>query len=255
MVMTAEQLAEVWKPHEKAARLELARLGTLDKKLKGNLIKLWTPDDSDLEYKDLQRKSKSPWLDYTAEAIAQGCRIDGYVGSTGATTQAQEVWKRAWQDNGMDGRQNGVTLEAIRLGKSFIVGLPAVVKTFEPVLDENDEPVTDEDGNEVMEEVEVADPDRVVLRPASALQSYAIYDDPFDEYPRYFLTRVGARGPGDFWESSRWMFLDEEAIYYFSGRPSNPQGLQVFEHGRGYTPVALIPNTLPTFGQPESSVE
>lgn len=255
MVMTATELAAAWAPHERAARLELARLSTLDKKIRGGLVRLWTPDDSDLEYKDLQRKSKSPWLDYTATATAQGCRVDGYVGTKGATQEAKVAWERGWQDNGMDGRQNGVTLEAIRLGYSYIVGLPAVDKAFAEVLDAEGEPVIDDNGDPVMEEVEVVDPDRVVLRPASSLQSYAVFDDPFDEYPRYFITRVGKRGQGDFWESSRWMFLDDEAIYYFDGRPSSPNNLQTIEHGRSYTPVALIPNTLPTFGPPESSVE
>lgn len=255
MTMTSAELAAAWKPFEKEARFELARLSTLDKKLKGGLIKLWTPDDSDLEYKDLQRKSKSPWLDYTATATAQGCRVDGYVGSAGATAEAKQAWERGWQDNGMDGRQNGVTLEAIRLGYSFIVGLPAVANEYAQVVNDDGEPIIGDDGQPEMETIEVIDPNRVVLRPASSLQSYGVYDDPYDEFPRYFITRIGKRGSGDFWESSRWMFLDDEAVYYFEGRPSQPKNLQAIEHGRGYTPVALIPNTLPTFGPPESSVE
>jgi hypothetical protein len=68
------------------------------------------------------------------------------------------------------------------------------------------------------------------------------------------LTRIGPTKLGDFW-NSKWIFVDDEAFYRFDGKPESPTNVTVQPHGRGYTPVALIPNTLPTAGEPESSVE
>lgn len=226
MALDSAAIGQICKGFQADARRELQRLSTLDKKIRGKLIRTWTPSDADLEYKDLLRKAAGPWLEFSADAIAQGVRVDGYTDP--------EVWKRAWQANGWDGRQNGTTRETVRLGKSFIMLMPALAGV-------------DEEG------VEIIDTDNVVMRPASALESYAVFDDPYDKYPQYFLTRVGPTRP-DFW-NSKWIFVDGDAFYRFNGKPEAPQDLRVLEHGRGYTPVALIPNTIPTTGEPESSVE
>lgn len=227
MTLDSTGIGSICKAFQQDARRELTRLGTLDKKIRGKLVRTWMPDDADLEYKDLLRKAAGPWLEFSADAISQGVRVDGYTDA--------DVWARGWQANGMDGRQNGVTRETVRLGKSFIMVMPATGGI-------------DDNGDEVI------DPDNVVMRPASSLESYAVFDDPYDKYPRYFLTRVGPTRPANFWDS-KWIFVDDTAFYRFTGKPEAPTNLTILEHGRAYTPVALIPNTLPTTGEPESSVE
>lgn len=214
MPRSATELGELIASITTDARNEWARLATLQKKIDGKLIRTWMPDNADVEYRDLFRKASSPWLAFTRDSIAQGCIIDGY--------SSERVWVDAWQANGMDGRQGEVTREAIGLGKSYGLSLPA-------------------DGG------------GVVMRPLSALSTYAVYTDPWDDYPSWVLTRVGKR-KAQFWDSD-WMLIDEEASYRFKGDARTPLDVLVSEHNLGYTPVVLIPNTLSIDGEPKSSVE
>jgi hypothetical protein len=217
-------------------RAESMALNVADKKIKGKLTRAWMPKNADTEYRDLLRKAAGPWLEFGRDAIAQGVSVDG--------CNNDEVWA-AWQENGMDGRQDGVNRETVGLGKSFLLTVPAGMPGVVIVVDD--------EGTEVEFPVEVADHSRVVMRPLSALVTYAHFDDSWDDHPTWVLSRVGKTNPTKFFESS-WVFVDDEALYRFTGEVGSPQNLAVFEHEVGYTPVAVIPNTIPTFGEPESSV-
>lgn len=189
------------------ARKEWARLRWLQKHIDGGLNKTWMPDSADLEYRDLFRKARSPWLRFVRDCIAQGLILDGYTHS--------DVWFDAWQANGMDGRQGSVTREAIGLGYSFLLSLPA------------------SGGG-------------VAMRPLSSTKTFAQKADPWDEFPEIALHSIGDKS---------WLAVDSEASYRFKGSPERPESLVVTEHGLDFTPLAMISNSYATEGYPESEIE
>lgn len=191
---------------QKDARAAWAPLQTLQKHIDGQLLKTWMPDNADAEYRDLLRKSASPWLGFARDAIAQGCIVSGYSNT--------DLWERAWRANGMDGRQDVVTRDAVGFGRGFVAVLPG------------------------------ADPDSVVMRPMGALDTYALYADPWDEYPEYVLHRRKPRnGRQTFWEGE-WMLVDSDGIYRFTGTPATPVDVRFESHELDFTPVVGISNTL-----------
>ena len=214
MSMDTPALGQLGSEMQQAARDAWAPLSTLQKHIDGQLLRTWMPENADAEYRDLLRKSASPWLGFARDAIAQGCIVSGYSNN--------DIWERAWRANGMDGRQDVVTRDAVAFGRGFLAVLPG------------------------------ADPDSVVMRPMGALDTYAVYDDPWDEYPRHVLHRRKPRsGRQTFWQGE-WMLLDQEAIYRFSGTPAAPVDVKVEAHDLGFTPVVGVSNTLDA--APQSSI-
>lgn len=196
------------------ARAAWAPLQTLQKHIDGQLLKTWMPDNADGEYRDLLRKSASPWLGFARDAIAQGCIVSGYTNT--------DLWERAWRANGMDGRQDVVTRDAVAFGRGFLAVLPS------------------------------SDADSVIMRPMGALETFAVYDDPWDEYPRHVLHRRKPRtGRQTFWQGE-WMLVDKESIYRFSGTPATPEDVKREDHELGFTPVVGVSNTLDA--APQSSI-
>lgn len=213
--MNAADLGTLIADHWKSIRQEWGRLGTLQKRIDGKLLRTWMPNDADLEYKDLFRKASSPWLGFARDAIGQGCRIDGY--------SDEFVWRQAWQASGMDGRQGAVTREAIGLGYTFGATLPT------------------------------EDASTALMRPMSPLKTYAFFGDPYDEHPEWVLHLV--QGDLNRPSTCRWMFIDDEAVYRFQGDARTPEKLTRAEHDMPFCPVRRIANTLPVDGLPQSSVE
>ena len=199
---------------QQAARDAWAPLSTLQKHIDGQLLRTWMPENADAEYRDLLRKSASPWLGFARDAIAQGCIVSGYSNN--------DIWERAWRANGMDGRQDVVTRDAVAFGRGFLAVLPG------------------------------ADPDSVVMRPMGALETYAVYDDPWDEYPRHVLHRRKPRNRRQTFWQGEWMLVDEDAIYRFTGTPAAPVDMKREEHHLGFTPVVGVSNTLDA--SPQSSI-
>jgi hypothetical protein len=214
MPKTAETIGALLGEAQKGIRQEWDRLATLDKKIQGKLTRTWMPANADSEYKDLFTKASTPWLVFIRDAIAQGLRLDGYA--------SDDLWRDVWQANGMDGRQGAVHREVAGLGKSFLMVLPRG--------------------------------DDTLMRPLSALKTYARYSDPWEEFPDWALHRVGPKKGADYWNSD-WYFIDDVATYRFSGSPSAPRDVRVTEHNLGYCPVIMLSNTLSLDGEPVSSVE
>ena len=199
----------------KDARAEWARLLTLQKRIEGKLLRTWMPDNTDLEYKDLFRKASSPWLMFARDSIAQGLRIDGY--------SSEDVWRDAWQASGMDGRQGQLNREVVGLGYGFGIALPA-----------------EQAG-------------KALMRPLSALNTYATFADPWDVRPSAVLHLVAGRLGRV--EGQRWMFVDAEGVYRWSGDARTPRDMTFYPHGLDYNPVARIDNTYAMGGAPQSSIE
>ncbi|MBT2473302.1 phage portal protein [Microbacterium sp. ISL-103] len=204
--MDAAALGALGAELKKDAQNTWAPLRTLQKHIDGQLLRTWMPDNADAEYKDLLRKSASPWLGFARDAIAQGCIVSGYTNT--------DLWNRVWRANGMDGRQEVVTRDAVGFSRGFVAVLPG------------------------------ADPDSVVMRPMSALDTYAVFDDPWDDYPRYVLHRRKPRAAGkSFWQGE-WMLVDEEGIYRFKGTPDTPVEMTFEAHGMGSAPIVAVSNSL-----------
>lgn len=191
----------------KPARIEWARLRWLQKNIDGGLLKTWMPENADLEYRDLLQKARSPWLKFVRDCIAQGLIVDGY--------SDEEIWSKAWQANGMDGRQNALNREVVGLGYGYLMSLPA-------------------------------DNGGVVMRPLSALDTFSTKADPWDEFPQYVLHRQSEK---------RWQFFDSEARYTITGTPQRIEKLETVEYETEFTPVALIANEFAMSGFPGSSIE
>lgn len=123
----------------------------LKKTIDGNITKVWMPDGVDGEYKDLMRKSRSPWLEYCAQSISQGLIVDGYSNN--------EVWKNAWQANLMDGRQGAMNYQVVAYGYSYLLSFPG-----------------QETGTASM-------------RPLSVHKTFGFFEDDWDEDPTLVITR------------------------------------------------------------------
>ncbi len=213
MARSAADIGELIASNSKAIREEWARLSTLQKRLEGKLVRTWMPENADAEYRDLFRKASSPWLLFVRDCIAQGLHIDGY--------SSERVWRDVWQANGMDGRQGAANREAVGLGKSFLMVLPSSTG--------------------------------VVMRPLSALSTFAAFASPWDEYPEWVISRIGPQ-KASYWQSE-WLFIDGQASYRFTGDARTPEKVRVTDHELGYTPVVQLSNTLAISGEPQSSVE
>lgn len=215
--MDAAELGQLLAAHMEDIRKEWARLAWIQKHVDGKIVKTWMPSNADLEYKDMLRKAATPWLKYARDAKAQGLVVDGFSDT--------ETWVKAWQANAMDGRQTTVNREVIALGKSYGVALPA------------------KDGDSI----------GVLMRPMSALRTYAKFADPWDEYPEWALYQ-SAKTAKQPW-AGEWIFIDGMCEYRFTGAPSTPQDVEVVKHGLGFCPVVQLSNTLTSEGAPESSIE
>lgn len=200
-IITDEVLPEATK--------EWARLRFIQKNIDGGLARTWMPEHADLEYKDLFRKAASPWLQFARDCIAQGLIADGY--------SDDRVWERAWQANGMDGRQGALNREVVGLGYSFLMSLPAADEA-----------------------------DSVVMRPLSAHQTFQVKAEPWDEDPKWVLHRVNDK---------LWYFFDDEARYIIKGTPKKIEKLEVIPHGLGFTPVSMIANAFAMEGLPKSPLQ
>jgi len=215
MALSASEIGDLIASKSTDIRAEWGRLATLQKRIEGKLVRTWMPENADAEYRDLFRKASSPWLAFVRDCIAQGLLVDGYT--------SESVWARAWQANGMDGRQGAVNREVVGLGKAFGLSLPAE-----------------------------GDGDGVVMRPLSALRTYASFARPWDEYPEWVLTRIGKQS-ASFWQSE-WLFVDGNAAHWFTGDPRTPLNVRTDEHELDFTPVVQLSNTLSMGDEPESSV-
>ncbi len=211
--MDAAELGAMLAGQRERIRKEWDRLNWLARYIDGNVFKTWTPANADAEYKDLLRKAATPWLKYARDAKAQGLVVDGFTDS--------ETWTRAWQTNGMDGRQSAVNREVIGFGKSYGLALPS-------------------------------DSGEVLMRPLSALTTYASYAGPWDDYPEWAICKLA---PGrSQWDGS-WMFIDPLRTYWFTGSIDTPADVQVSMHGLGFCPVVQLAATLGGLGAPESPIE
>lgn len=200
MPMTAAELGTLMGSLWKDATVEWARLRTLQRKLEGKNVRTWMPSNADAEYKDIFRKSSSPWPEFAQDVTAQGVSIDGYSDT--------DLYTQAWLASGMDGRQTLINRQAVGLGYGYLAVLPH------------------------------DDPNRVVMRPMSSLKTYGVFANPWDEHPTQVLHLVS--GSLQKPDTQRWLYIDEIEVYDFRGDPKTPRDIRVQEHGLDHAPVSRI---------------
>jgi len=203
MTMTAAELGATISALWKDATVEWARLRTIQRKLEGKNVRTWMPANADAEYKDLFRKSSSPWPEFAQDVMAQGVSIDGYTDA--------ELYQQAWMKSGMEGRQSLVNRQAIGLGYGYVGVLPH------------------------------DDEDRVVMRAMSSHKTFAVYANPWDDHPTQVLHLVS--GTLQKPDTQRWLYIDDVEIYDFAGDARAPRDIKVQEHGLDHAPVSRITAT------------
>lgn len=203
MTMTPAELGARLDALMKDASVEWARLRTLQRKLEGKNVRTWMPSNADAEYKDIFRKSSSPWPEFAQDVMAQGVSVDGYTDA--------DLFEQAWLRSGMEGRQWIVNRQAIGLGYGYVAVLPH------------------------------DDPDRVVMRPMSSLKTFAVFANPWDEHPAEVLHLVAGNLQKP--DSQRWLYIDAVEVYDFRGAPKSPGEIKVQEHGLDHVPVSRITGT------------
>lgn len=212
--MTDAELGALLAEYRETIRKEWLRLRWVQKHIDGRVVDTWMPKNADLEYKDLLRKAATPWLRYARDAKAQGLVVDGFSDDA--------IWRDAWQVNGMDGRQVMTNREVVGLGRSFGLSLP------------------DGDGG-------------VLMRPLSALRTWAYFADPWDEYPQWAIHRVSQSGADPM--NGSWLFVDATHVYRFTGSMSTPRDTVVSLHDLGFCPVVMLQGLLDDDGQAGGSIE
>ena len=196
----------------KLGGVEWMRLRRFARYIRGRQTPPWLPDSAETEYREIARKSASNWLSLVVQATAQGLHVDGYGDES--PDHGSLVWTEAWQANGMDAHQHSLHRAVLTLGYSYLIVLPSDVG--------------------------------VSLRPESATRLFAVYDDPFDEWPMYALRQV---------RKNRWELYDDEAVYTIDGNLGGGATVSTVEHGLGVCPVVQMRAQYDLLGAPMGEVE
>lgn len=169
------------------------------------------------EFKELQQRSITPWLNLVVTAVAQSLYVEGYKRSD-STDNIEGPWS-IWQANGLDARQIRVHRGALAHGLAYVTVLPG-------------DPVP-------------------VIRGVSARKLVTVYQDAAeDEWPDYTL-RGDPLGSGRW----RWKIYDDEQIWTFDGDGSSGEYVTVDDHGVGVVPVVRFANMLDDDGRATGEVE
>lgn len=196
---------------------EWYRLRRLARYGRGKLKLPWLPDNVEAEYLDIARKSSSNWLGLVVAAAEQGLTVDGYGDKAGTNSP---VWDEVWQANGLDARQHALNTAVLNLGYSFWIVFPS------------------DDGG-------------VWMRPESATELFALYEDPRnDEWAVQALRRV-KYAPG----KERLEVYDEEFRYSMDFGESGTPRVKRAEHPFGITPVVRVQAGYDLLGDPVGDVE
>lgn len=198
---------------------EWTRLRRFVRYARGQTKRPWLPDNAETEYRDIAEKSASNWIDLVIRATAQGLLVDSYGDVTDDTpeTVSADVWRNAWQANGMDARQHALHRAVLTLGYSYLFVFPG-----------------EEDGT-------------VWMRPDAATEVVAEFADPSDEWPISVVRQIR--------KDKQYELYDAQARYVFNGKPGNGIGVTTVEHGLEVCPVVRMLSAIDLMGLPMGEVE
>lgn len=193
------------------------RMDKIDTWHRGDHGKPVMPRSPTREYRELQERSVTPWLQLVVTAVAQSLYVEGYRRSD--SSDNAPPWE-IWQANQLDGRQIAIHRGALAHGVAFATVFPG-------------EPVP-------------------VIRGVSARKMIAVYQDPAeDEWPMYAL-----RGDPLAQGKWRWRLVDDEQVFTFDGDSGSPGSyITLAEHGLGVCPVVRYANQLDLDGRATGEVE
>lgn len=186
------------------------------------------PKSASAEYKELQRRSITPWLGLVVTSIAQALFAEGHRQPSAG--EDSPLWKNLWQPNSLDSRQSAVYRAALTHGLSYVTALPGK------------NPLTGADA--------------AVIRGSSVKRMAAYYaDEAEDDYPEYairadLVTKKTSNGS----EEKRWIvqFYDATSITDLSCDEDGEEHWQFHgsrTHGVGVVPVVRFTNNLDLDGE------
>lgn len=212
-MLTDDQARTLAGELEKDARPEWARLGILTRYARGKQKDPWLPDSAETEYREIARKSASNWLDLVLRSTTQGLIVDGFV----TISPDDATWVNGWQANGMDARQHPLHRAVLTHGYGYLLTMPV-------------------EGS-------------VWLRPDSAVNVFARYADPDDEWPEVAVRMIRK----DHWEL--WDATHRYALR--GGRPGDHKRLSVaaLAHNIGLCPVTKVQAQYDLLGDPVGEIE
>jgi hypothetical protein len=139
------------------------RLGLVRNYLRGKHRLAYMPKGAKAEFRHTAEKSVTNWLPLVSDIYSDSLHVDGYRAAKSA--ENSKAWDY-WQANGLDARQSIAIRGALEHGAAYVLVLPSRGKA-------------------------------PVIKPLAALRSYALYEDDDDDYPTFFLYKVGASALGD----------------------------------------------------------
>ena len=192
------------------------------------------PDTATYEYRELQRKSITPWLGLLVQSLAQALDVEGYRTSTDDDSALWQVW----QANGMDSKQTGLYEAALTTGVAYMTVLPTATARGRRPLG--------------MPE----------WRPYSSAEMTAFYESAFDEWPVYAV--AAERAPR--WQErevgeSVWRvtLFDATHVYFVTHSTRGTGWLSqlddVRQHGLNRPPVIRYVNRQTITGRAIGEVE
>lgn len=193
------------------------KIDRLDKWYRGEPDTPVMPRRPTREFKELQARSVTPWLNLVVTAVAQSLYVEGYRPAN-ASENVAGPWS-IWQANALDARQIAVHRGALAHGLSYVTVLPG-------------DPVP-------------------VIRGVSARKMVTVYQDPAeDEWPMYAL-RGDPLGAGKW----RWRLYDDRRVWTFDGDAGAATYVTFEEHNVGEVPVVRFANVLDLDGRAGGEVE
>lgn len=199
-------------------RHDSRELTLFDDYMRGKHARPYKPADATDEYRLLEARSVANVMPLVVGTIAQTLYLEGY--RRGDQADNAPAW-RAWQANGLDGRQSMLYRSSLTYGVAYMVVLPG---TTAPVM-----------------------------RPVSPRRLLAVYDDQAaDEWPRFALESVpylNERGE----RCERFRLYDDEQVHDVAERDVvaldslRHDGAKT--HGLGVCPVVRYPCELDLEGR------
>lgn len=156
------KVAESMRSALEADLADEGRLGLVRNYLRGAHRLAYMPRGAKEEFKRTAEKSVTNWLPLISDTYSDSLYVDGYRARKASDNSTAWEW---WQANGLDARQTIATRGALEYGASYVLVLPSIASP--------------------------------VIKCLAALRSYAFFEDDDDEYPVYFLYKVGTSALGD----------------------------------------------------------
>lgn len=205
---------------------ERNRLDRIDKWYRWDHEDPHKPKQATAEYKELQKRSQTPWLGLVVTSVAQSLYVDGYRPRGSQENATAWDW---WQINQLDSRQVPIHRAALAYGYSFATVLPGTLGfgTKAPVI-----------------------------RGHSPRRMFTVYDEPqHDDWPRFALVGDPVKRNG----SMGWALklYDDTNCYYLQSDSggSDVTYIEYREHNLGICPVVRFANQLDLEGRTPGEVE